>query len=72
MAKPSEMHFNKVAFYVHFFDLPMASMNQSMVRRLGNAVGEFENVDCNSKGFVGALVCVFTFRLILPNRCTVE
>lgn len=50
MVKPSKMRFHKVAFWMHFFYLPLACMNPSMARRLGNVVGEFEFVDCNSEG----------------------
>lgn len=50
MIKPSALQFDKVAFWTHFFDLPMACMNQSMAKRLGNAVGEFETVDGNDQG----------------------
>ncbi|XP_022156185.1 uncharacterized protein LOC111023135 [Momordica charantia] len=47
----SELEFNRVAFWIHLFDLPMSWLNKTMAIRLGNAIGNFVDVDCNEKGF---------------------
>lgn len=50
VVQPSDMQFHRASFWVHFFDLPLCCMNVAMARQLGNAVGTFENVDCDSMG----------------------
>lgn len=50
MDKPSDLVFDSVSFWLHFYDLPMACMNATMAKKLGDAVGTFEDVDCNEDG----------------------
>lgn len=50
LIKPSYLPFDKVVFWVYFFDLPMA-MNKAMALKLGNVVGTFEDVICDKDGY---------------------
>lgn len=47
MTKPDNLSFDKVSLWIHFYNLPLGCRNRKMAIRLGNAVGSFEDVDCN-------------------------
>lgn len=50
-----EYSFAFVAFWIHFLDIPLDWYNSEMVERLGDAIGEFEDVDSrNGFHFWGA------------------
>lgn len=44
--KPSEMNFNKTAFWVHLLDFPLAFRTKSLAASVGNVIGKFIDVDC--------------------------
>lgn len=44
LVKPSDMAFNIVPFWLHFYDLPLACMNVTMAKKLGNAVGVYSKM----------------------------
>lgn len=51
MVKPTAMEFKFASFYVHFYELPMDLYTQSMVERLGNAIGQFQSYDNGGQGY---------------------
>lgn len=51
MIKPTAMEFKIVAFWVHFYELPMDLFNQSMAERLGNAIGQLVEYDNDGRGY---------------------
>lgn len=51
MVKPTTMEFKYATFWVHFCELPMDLYNLSMVERLSNAIGRFEEYDNGGRGF---------------------
>lgn len=51
MVKPTAMEFKFVAFWVHFYELPMDLFNVSMAEKLENAIGRFEEYDNGRRGF---------------------
>lgn len=44
---PSELDFTKLPIWVRFFDLPLGCITRDMAIRLGNALGGFEEADCD-------------------------
>lgn len=50
MVKLSELIFNFVSFWTHFYDLPLECMTKAMVQRLGNVVGVCDEVDSDADG----------------------
>lgn len=51
MTKPYELRFDKVSFWVYFYNLPLGCRNRNMETRLQNTIGIFEDVDCNRGTF---------------------
>lgn len=49
--KVSQMKFGKAAFWVRFLDIPLGFQNKFMAKRLGNAMGEFLEAECNQDNF---------------------
>jgi hypothetical protein len=47
---PSEMVFDRVAFWVRIYGLPLACMGQEIGRQIGAAIGEVEMVDTDEEG----------------------
>jgi hypothetical protein len=47
---PSELTFEKAAFWIRMVDLPLACMRREMGRMLGSSVGEVEAVDTDANG----------------------
>jgi hypothetical protein len=47
---PSEIDFDKVAFWVRIYDLPLACMGKEIGRQLGTAIGEVLLVETDEKG----------------------
>jgi hypothetical protein len=47
---PTQMEFDKAAFWVRMFNLPLACMGRDLGIQLGGTVGEVEEVDTNEEG----------------------
>jgi hypothetical protein len=47
---PTQMEFDKAAFWVRMFNLPLACMGRDLGIQLGGTVGEVEEVDTNDEG----------------------
>lgn len=49
--KISQMNFGRAAFWVHLLDIPLGFQNKFMAKRLGNAMGEFLEAECDQDNF---------------------
>jgi hypothetical protein len=47
---PSEIAFDKVAFWVRMYNLPLACMGQDIGRQIGASIGEVELVETDEDG----------------------
>lgn len=45
------MSFERVAFWIRFFDIPLGFQNRFMARKLGNTLGTFIEVDYDKDSF---------------------
>lgn len=50
LTPPTEIEFEKVAFWVRMFNLPLACMGTEVGSQIGASVGEVEAVDTNEEG----------------------
>ncbi|MCH96370.1 hypothetical protein A2U01_0017356, partial [Trifolium medium] len=51
--QPSELEMNRVSFWVRVYDLPLKLRSEGMAKKLGNILGNFEEMDtkeCNRMG----------------------
>jgi hypothetical protein len=50
MTPPTALEFEKAAFWVRMYDLPLACMSREMGMRIGSSVGEVEEVEVDEDG----------------------
>lgn len=50
MTPPNQLEFEKVAFWVWMFNLPLACMGKEIGHRIGSTVGEVVDVDITNDG----------------------
>jgi hypothetical protein len=50
LSTPSEISFDKVAFWVRILNLPLVCMNMEIGKQIGAAIGEVEMIDTDEEG----------------------
>jgi hypothetical protein len=51
--QPADLEMNKVAFWVRIYELPLKIRSDSMAKKLGNIIGQYEETDPNDRNRTG-------------------